>query len=77
MPVYNNFLELEKLTSVAQRAISCQSKKRKIKPVGNTKIETKTKTKLSSIMFCLLIQVSLKSRPSKKTNVIEVDKGAI
>ena len=76
-PVYSRFLGREKLSLGTQRAIGRQPKKKKTKLVESIEMETKTKTKLSFIIPCLLIQVSLKLRPLRKTNVIEAIEGAI
>ena len=75
--VYNHLIKLEKSTSDAQKAIGCQPKKRKTKPIKNIKINIRIKIKLSSIMPHLLIQVSLRYRLSRKTSVMDAAKGTI
>lgn len=70
-------MRFEKLTIGASKSISHQPRKKKIKPVKNIGIETMTKIRLSSTTPCLLIQVSFRPKPSKKTNIIKVAKGAI
>lgn len=53
-PVYSHPLEPKKSIPGTQKAISCQPKKRKTKPAGNTKMEAKTKTRLSLTISHLL-----------------------
>lgn len=58
------------MTSGFHRAIGRQPRKKRTKPVKNTRI--KTKIMLSSTIFCLLTQFSLRPRPARKTNIMQV-----
>ncbi len=72
-PAYNHPLELERLTTSAQKVIGCQSKKPRTRPSKSIEIEIR----LNPTIFLLLIQVSLRPRSPRKTSVIEAVKNAI
>lgn len=69
-PAYNHLLGLMKLIPGIQRTINHQPKRTRMMSIGKTGMRTRTKTRLSLTTSLLLI-VSLKPRPPRKTNVKE------
>ena len=72
--VFNHPPGLGRLIPSTQKKTGRRPKKTKTMPIGKTK--TGTKTRLSFIIPHLLT-VSLKSRPSRKTNVMKAVKEVI
>lgn len=66
-PVYKHLPGLGRLIPSTQRAIGCQPRKTKTKLLGSIEIVTR----LSFTISLLLIQVNVRSKSPRKTNVIK------